>query len=365
MNAKSEGGRAAALLRAMADRHVLVVGDLFLDEYWVGRAERLSREGPVPVLAFSHRFCLPGGAANPAHNIVRLGSAATQIGLVGDDATGEELRRALDGRGIAGEGLVLDPTRPTTRKTRIVAEGLSAPQQVARIDRIDRAPARGAAEEALVRAIESQVSACDAVLVSHYCSGVVTPRVARAAVSAAQASGAVLAVDAQGDLERFVGFDLVRVGRADAAEHLGVPLETEIDYHRAAADLRSRLGTGAVLLGRGAAGASVADDEGYEVVPAAQVSEVYDVAGAGDTVIAVVTLALAAGASVREAVGLAHRAAGIVVRRLGVAAPSPEEILETFGEARPPADGVARGPSDLGRESAGVPRAFDDDGSVR
>jgi rfaE bifunctional protein kinase chain/domain len=323
---------AAILLGAMAQQRVLVVGDVFLDEYLVGRSERLSREAPVPVLAFSRRFCLPGGAANPAHNVSQLGAEARQVALVGDDAAGVELREALSARAIDASALVVDAGRPTTRKTRVIAEGLAAPQQVARLDHLSRERASGATEAALVAAIGQAGTRCDAVLVSHYGCGVVTPAVVEASRIAARRAGAILAVDAQGDLELFHGFDVVRVGRADAASHLGRPLDDESDYQSAANDLRTRLAAGAVLLGRGAAGASVADEAGYTVVPAAQVSEVFDVAGAGDTVIAVVTLALAAGATVRDAVRLANRAAGIVVRRLGVAAPTPAEILESFDE---------------------------------
>jgi bifunctional ADP-heptose synthase (sugar kinase/adenylyltransferase) len=134
-------------------------------------------------------------------------------------------------------------------------------------------------------------------------------------------------VDAQGDLEQFHGYRLVRVGRQDAATSLGQRLEEEADYRQATEDLRRRLGAEAVLLGRGADGASLADPDGYTVLRPANVSEVFDVSGAGDTVIAVATLALAAGANMRDAVMLANLAAGIVVRRLGVIAPTAEELL--------------------------------------
>lgn len=325
--ALSRAGAAEILARGRG-RRIAVLGDVFLDEYLVGRAERLSREGPVPVLAFQSRFCVPGGGANPARNLAALGVTARQLGVVGSDAEAEELRALLRASGIEAEGLVVDPERPTIRKTRVVAQGLSAPQQVARIDRQVRRPVGGAVERALVAALEAAAAGADAILVSHYRSGVVTPATCAAARSAAAAAGAWLTVDAQGDLDWFAGFHLVRVGRQDAAESLRRRLEVEADFEAAARDLIETLGARIVVLGRGAEGMSVADAAGgYAVIRPTNVSEVFDVAGAGDTVIAVLTLALAAGAATAEAVQLANHAAGLVVRRLGVAAPSAEELL--------------------------------------
>jgi D-glycero-beta-D-manno-heptose-7-phosphate kinase len=318
--------RAAEILAGARGRCVVVVGDLFLDEYLVGAAERLSREGPVPVLAFRRRLVLPGGGANPARNLAALGAAVRQVGVVGPDPAAEELRAALVADGIDIAGLVTDADRPTTVKTRVVAEGLAAPHQVARIDRQDRRPVTGAAAAALRDALGRAVVGADAVLVSHYRSGVVTAGLAATARSLV-ADPTWLTVDAQGDLAWFEGYHLVRVGRQDAVTSLGRRLEAEADFRAAATDLRRQLGARAVILGRGAAGTSLADGDGYAVLPPANVSEVYDVAGAGDTVIAVATLALAAGAPVRDAVRLANHAAGIVVRRLGVAAPSADELL--------------------------------------
>jgi rfaE bifunctional protein kinase chain/domain len=319
---------AATLLARAAGRRLVVVGDVCLDEYLVGRPERLSREGPVPVLAFERRFAVPGGAANPARNLAALGAVALQVGVVGQDATADELRAVLGAAGIDVAGLVVDPGRPTVLKTRVVAESLSVPQQVARIDRQARAPIAGAVEAAVVEAIRRGAATADGILVSHYRSGAVTPAVCDAARSAARERGIWLTVDAQGELDRFHGFDLVRVGRQDAAESLRRPLETEADFEAAARGLREEIGARVVILGRGAEGMSVADDVGgYAVIHPANVSEVFDVSGAGDTVIAVVTLALAAGAGVRDAVELANYAAGFVVRRLGVAAPTVDELL--------------------------------------
>jgi rfaE bifunctional protein kinase chain/domain len=321
---------AGKLLDRMSGLAVLVVGDVALDEYLVGRAERLSREGPVPVLAFDRRFIHPGGAANVARNIASLGARATQIAVVGADGAADELRAALRGAGVDDDGLVVDASRPTTVKTRIAAEGPAGAQQVARIDRQVRRPVGGSVEQEVVASIEHRAGDCDALLVSDYKSGMVTSTVRDAARAAAVAHGQWLTVDSQGDLDHFAGFDLVRAARRDAEASLGRALADEADFEQAATELRNALGARLVVLSRGAEGMSVADAAGYAVVRPDNVREVADVTGAGDTVIAVLTLALAAGATTLEAVALANRAAGLVVRRLGVAAPSSAEILATY-----------------------------------
>jgi rfaE bifunctional protein kinase chain/domain len=221
----------------------------------------------------------------------------------------------------------VDAGRPTTVKTRIVAEGGPAPQQVARIDRQDRQPLGGEVERRLVAALERAAAGASAILVSDYKSGVVTEAVRDAARAAAVQHGIWLTVDSQGDLDRYTGFHLVRAARRDVEAGLGQTLVSESDFRAAAERLRADLGARVVVISRGPEGMSVADEEGYAAVPPANVSEVYDVAGAGDTVIAYLTLALSVGASARAAVALANRAAGLVVRRLGVAAPTVEELL--------------------------------------
>jgi rfaE bifunctional protein kinase chain/domain len=325
---------AAAMLASFPGRRIVVVGDVFLDRYLIGRAERLSREGPVPVLAFERSLELPGGAANPARNLAALGADVVQVAVVGDDQEAERLREVLLSSGIDADGLVIDPSRPTTLKTRIVAEGLAVPQQVARIDRQVRTDVDPAVERRLAAAIADASRGAHALLVSHYRSGVVTEAVCGAAVGAARSSDALLTCDAQGDLARFRGFDLVRVGRQDA----GVVLESVEGGATAEPEaldvLRRRLEVGVLVLGRGAEGMSVVDESGHVLVRPVNVSEVFDVAGAGDTVIAVFTLALSAGCASIDAARLASAAAGVVVRRLGVAAPTAAEIVAELDRVR-------------------------------
>jgi rfaE bifunctional protein kinase chain/domain len=325
----------AALLAAipqLASRHVLVIGDLFLDEYLIGRAARLSREAPIPVLEFEEQRQLPGGGANPSMNVMALGGRVTQVGVVGDDRAGRTLTDQLDAAGIDVAGVVVDPGRPTTTKTRVVARGsLRFPQQIARIDRVERRFLSPEIEARVVARVEDLARRVDAVLVSDYRSGLVTPAVV-AAVRHAQAVGRLVCVDSQGQLGHFIGFDLIKCNHHEAQDHVGrltgqrSAFRTEADYREAMACLWRELEVGALLITRGPDGLSLCSDMGYVHLPAANRSEVFDVTGAGDTVVAVATLALVAGQSCVVAAMLANCAAGLVVRKLGVAAASPDEL---------------------------------------
>jgi len=315
------------LLPRLAGRCLLVVGDVFLDEYIVGRATRLSREAPIPVLELEERRTLPGGGANPAANIVALGGSAIQVGVVGDDAAGQALRAELEQAGIDPAGLVTDPARLTTTKTRIVARGsLMFPQQLARIDRVDRSPLAPDIEMEVVMRIAGHAPRAHALLVSDYQTGLLTPGVVQAVRTAAQRYHLIRTADAQGELHKYRGFDLVKCNRQEAVSALGRLLQGDADYAQAATQLREDLDLGAMLITRGAEGLTLAHASGVLHLPAANRSEVFDVTGAGDTAIAVATLALAAGGDLPAAAALANYAAGLVVRRLGNATPTTAEL---------------------------------------
>jgi len=324
----TDKGRLLALIPRLKGRRIVVVGDLFLDEYVVGRATRLSREAPIPVLELERRFYVPGGAANPAHNVVALGSQAEAVGVIGQDEAGKRLLASLAEAGIGARGVVTDPSRPTTTKTRIVAQGsLRFPQQLARIDHLDRSPVRGQVAEELLARLAELIPLADAVLLSDYKSGVIVPALVTRALAAARRQGKLITVDSQGELRKFRGFDLVKCNRAEAEAHLGLPLQSETDFEEATQRLLRETGARAVIITRGPEGMSVRGvEEGYFRLPAANLTEVFDVTGAGDTVIAMATLALVAGGGLREAALLANYAAGLVVRKLGNATPTPEEL---------------------------------------
>jgi rfaE bifunctional protein kinase chain/domain len=326
-------------LPRLRGQDVLVLGDLLLDEYVVGRATRLSREAPVPVLEFQRRFFLPGGAANPAHNISALGSFAHQIGVVGDDEPGHQLVESLQHAGILTGGLVVDSDRPTTTKTRIVAEGtLVFPQQLARIDRIERVPLSAQIVGELSARLEDASATAAALLLSDYKIGVVNQQTISAALGLARDRGMILTADTQGDLLQFEGFDVVKCNRREAEAVMGQELREDSDFEEAGTRLLADLASSNVIITRGDQGMSVVSQRtGTFHLPAANRSEVYDVTGAGDTVIAVVTLALAGGLEIEEATALANYAAGLVVRKLGNATPSEQEIawaIEHWPEPR-------------------------------
>jgi len=264
--------------------------------------------------------------------VVSLGGRVTQVGVVGADDAGQTLVTLLEQAGIGVEGVVVDPSRPTTTKTRIVARGsLRFPQQVARIDRVDRHPLSREIETGVVSRVEALAAQADAVLVSDYRSGLVTSEVV-AAVSQTQSSRRLVCADSQGRLGHFAGFDLAKCNHHEAREYLAwttgrsCALEKEQDFEEATTRLRHELKVGTLLVTRGSDGLSLHSRAGYVHLPAANRTEVFDVTGAGDTVVAVATLALAAGTDPLVAAMLANFAAGLVVRKLGVAAPSPDEL---------------------------------------
>lgn len=319
----------------LAGQRILVIGDVILDEYITGSTTRLSREAPIPVLEFESRQVIPGGAANPAVNISTLGSTALILGLIGADAAGDTLRESLQSQGIDPAHLVIDPQRPTTVKLRILAQmGLRFPQQVARLDTLSREPVNGKIAEAILQRYTALLPSVDAVLISDYHGGLLTESLVQALHAAS--TGALLTVDAQGQLEKYRGYGVVKCNAADAETQLGRDLQTDADFATAAQDLCTALGvTRAVIITRGREGSTLASVDG-EVLhcPAATVHDVYDVVGAGDTTIALLTLALAAGASYKAALTLANYASGLVIRRVGNYSPSAEELrwaLENWG----------------------------------
>ncbi len=324
---------------SFAQQSIVVVGDVFLDEYLIGRAERLSREAPVPVLDYRRRRQVPGGGANPAMNVAALGAKATQIGVIGEDAEGAALRTLLTEAGVDAAGLIVDPARPTTAKTRIVAEGeLRFPQQLARVDRQSREPLPESVRAQLAAGLERSVNRADAgaILFSDYRAGLIDESLVNTARMLAQGRGLVLAADTQGDLEKYRGFALVKCNRAEAEAFIGRSLADDTDIDTALAELTARLDLKALLITRGARGLSLGQKNESSIhLPATNVSEVYDVTGAGDTVIAVATLALAGGADPLTAATLANYAGGIVVRRWGNAVMTREELKEEIRKQSP------------------------------
>jgi D-beta-D-heptose 7-phosphate kinase/D-beta-D-heptose 1-phosphate adenosyltransferase len=307
----------------LAGRTVLVIGDLMLDHFVIGGVERISPEAPVPVVRFDHEEYRLGGAANVAHNIAALGGRVYVVGLGGADDAAGRLRADLDGLGIDASGVVSDTDRCTTRKLRVVT---ARNQQVARIDYEEDREVRGDAEKAIVSRIEQLAPTADAILVSDYMKGVVSLGVATAAIAAATRRGIPLLVDPKvPHIDYYAGATVVTPNHHEAEAVTHMRIRSSEDARRAAQRFRERTRCGSVLVTRGEHGMTLLGPDCEAELPA-EAREVSDVTGAGDTVIATMTLALAAGAPLVDAARLANRAAGIVVGKFGPATVSVDEL---------------------------------------
>jgi rfaE bifunctional protein kinase chain/domain len=312
----------------LARRRVLVVGDLVLDVYVTGKPARVSREAPVLILDVFEREDRAGSAASAAANVLALGSLATIVGAVGGDAAGARLEQDLRARGVDDGGLVRCPDAVTPTKTRILAQGftggLHGRQQVLRLDETTSLAADAA--QTCAQQVARLAPRVDAILLSDYRGGVVCD----ATIDAARASGRPIAVDSQGDVRRFRGVDLLKINQAEAQAALG-----HDDVQDEGEQLRHDLDVGVLVITLGADGMLVFErDRAPDHVPAVRATQVFDVTGAGDTVIAVLTLGIVAGLSIRRAAELASAAASVVVRRLGVAVATPDEIVAALTSAR-------------------------------
>jgi D-beta-D-heptose 7-phosphate kinase/D-beta-D-heptose 1-phosphate adenosyltransferase len=319
-------------LRASVDQfrgcRVVVVGDVMLDEYLRGDVSRISPEAPVPVLEVRARDWRLGGAANAAAGIQALGGTATVIGAVGDDEAAAILAGQLAELGIASE-VVVDPDRPTTKKTRLVAHQ----QQIVRIDHERRDPIAGAIAEGVRRAIDRALAGAQACVLSDYAKGVVTGEIARHAIDAARAARIPVIIDPKRrDFTGYRGATVItpNLSELEAASHGVVPFDVE----RAATKLLAELAGGALLVTRSADGMTLYRPDRGPFHVAARAKEVFDVTGAGDTVVAVVALALAARLAIEQAVELASLAAAISVSKRGTSTVSPGELLIAIDAAR-------------------------------
>ncbi|MDQ1611583.1 MAG: D-glycero-beta-D-manno-heptose-7-phosphate kinase [Pyrinomonadaceae bacterium] len=321
--------RASELAARIEGRRVVVWGDVMLDEFVWGDVTRISPEAPVPVVDIRRESVRLGGAANVLANLIALGARASVVGVVGRDRAAERLEDALDQAGArhASAGLVTDESRPTTTKTRIIAHN----QLVVRADRERRTPVDAATETRLINALAAALPEADAFVVSDYDKGAVTPRVLAEILPRAFERNIPVLVDPKiRNFDAYRPATLVTPNHHEALRLTNTEDDTDAGMADAARLLRERLGCESVLITRGEHGMMLLERDAAPVYVATVAREVYDVTGAGDTVIATLAAALAAGASLTEAAALANHAAGIVVGKLGTATASVAELLNSF-----------------------------------
>jgi len=313
-------GHWPALASAFAEQRILVVGDLMVDRTVTGHARRLSPEAPVPVLSAEDESYSLGGAANVAHNLASLGARVRLAGVVGPDDEGWRFLDLCRAASIETSAVLVCEGRSTTVKTRFVAHA----QQVLRVDSETAAPLAPAEERDLVARLAGE--RVDAVIVSDYAKGVVTGGVIAGAIELARRREAPCVVDPKGArFARYAGCTVITPNADEAEAASGLPARTDAESEVAARTLLEAVGCEAVVITRGGLGLSLVTPQEAWHLPA-QARDVFDVAGAGDTLVAAFTLALAAGAALPGAVALANAAAGLVVQARGVAVVTPEEL---------------------------------------
>jgi rfaE bifunctional protein kinase chain/domain len=342
----TDGARdIAAVIDQWQSRRILVIGDIVADEQVYGRPLRIAREAPVLVLEHVGGAIDPGGATNVAANLAAMGASVQLAGVVGDDATGRALVDNLATRGIDVSGVVVDPSRSTTTKTRVWAAGAQqqARQMVVRLDRLDNRPL-GLESVAFVvdhvsRALapEGGNPPVDAVVISDYENGVIHPDVVAACLPSALARGIPVAVDAHGGLNRFRGATVFTPNQPEAEAELGRTMTTDDDVERGAWELLTRLNASAILVTRGQEGMTlvVRDNVGRATIRMrAPTMAAVDPTGAGDTVAAAFTLAWVSGANPTDAARLATAGAAVAVAHAGTVAVTAAEVREAISRAR-------------------------------
>lgn len=326
----------AALLKLvdnLSGHRVMVIGDMVADVYLEGKISRISREAPVLVLEHSGETVVPGGAANAVHNAATLGGDVFAVGVVGDDAAGRELAAILADKRVHTAGLIVDPTRPTITKTRVMAGGLATVrQQVVRIDREAKDSMGPTVEKSISDYIEANIDAMSAVVMSDYGSITLSPAVRGLVLAACRRLGIPCIVDSRYNILAFAGATVVKQNEAEVAAALGYKSLDGETLIEAGQKMLTAMAADAILLTRGPDGMSLFEAGGKVThIPVTNVSEVFDVTGAGDTAVVTAALALAAGAAYVEAARLANFAAGVVVRKPGTATTTTAELREAVG----------------------------------
>jgi rfaE bifunctional protein kinase chain/domain len=318
------------LVHSFQGRRALILGDLMLDRYWWGRVERISPEAPVPVVRKQRSTITPGGAANVACNIAALGGQPLLLGLIGADSAGQEFRKALLERGLSMDHVLVDSERTTTVKTRIIAHN----QHVVRVDEEDTQPAASSLLQQVADRVYTLLPSCDVVVLSDYAKGFLVPELLQEVIPSAARRNRRIIVDPKGgDYSRYDGAYVLTPNRMEALIAAGFP-PTHQDSSAAAARLLDALCVEAVLVTEGDEGMTLYERSRKPRHVPALARTVYDVTGAGDTVVATLSLALAAGADLWTAAQLANVAAGLAVEQIGTTAVTSPALCQALKEGR-------------------------------
>ena len=315
------------VVQQFSDQPILVVGDLMLDRFVWGRVERISPEAPVPVVEVVKETVHLGGAANVAYNLAVLKARPLLVGVVGSDEAGDRLVEELHRQEISSEGIVRDKGRSTTIKTRIIAHN----QQVCRTDREDKTPLSQGTVDQIRSAYQTLLEQAKGIIISDYAKGALSAALVVDLIQEARQAKKFLAVDPKsGDFSVYRGASIVTPNKKEAVRASGVEIVDEASFIQAGEKLLEVTASDYLLITRGEEGMTLFEGKEHSHIPTVA-REVFDVSGAGDTVIASLTLAVAAGASIRDAAILANHAAGVAVGKLGTAAATGEEILSSIG----------------------------------
>ncbi len=316
-------------LRRFSRGTVLVLGDLMIDHYIWGATNRISPEAPVPVVHAERESLQPGGAANVYHNILSLGGRALLCGVIGADDTGRALIKALR-LGRTHPGIFVDPARPTTKKTRIVAQR----QHIVRYDVEQCHDVPPASTRAMLRYVESRLPSLSCIVVSDYCKGVVTSSLMARLVPLARQHHIPVLVDPKvAHVPYYAGVTVITPNHLEAGQASGRTAHDNSSIHAIGHQLRQQLGCDAVLVTRGEQGISLCESGGKSWHITAMAREVYDVTGAGDTLVGALALAMSAGASIRDSAMIANHAAGVSVGIMGTAAITTVQLREALRRA--------------------------------
>lgn len=314
--------KAARILNKFADTKVLIIGDLIMDHFIWGNVNRISPEAPVPVVDVKSESLLLGGGANVANNINSLGGRSIVAGVVGADNDGEALVKLLKQKKIRTRTIVVDPVRPTTIKTRVIAHN----QQVVRFDREAKYKINSATLCKVLSLVKKAAATVDAIIISDYAKGLISPELIEEVVLLARTYSIPIAVDPKvTHFEYYKDVSIVTPNNLEASRASGIEITNKKTLKAAGELLSKKLGSRAVLITRGEHGMNLFEGKTNTHIPTVA-KEVYDVSGAGDTVIGVIGLALGSGATFKEAAVLANYAAGVVVGKIGTAALSLDEL---------------------------------------